>query len=139
MDCHAALDWVTSTSTDLGVDPSRVAVAGISAGAGLAAALALFERDRDGPAICHQWLAQPLLDDLSVHAMRASAESSSDMAFQSFARASSRAWVTVSSASPAGSRADPMSIAFTTVPLALRPSAEFIAATRSGMLGSMAL
>jgi acetyl esterase/lipase len=63
VDCHAALDWVTSRSTELGIDPLRVAVAGISAGAGLAAALALFERDRGGPAICHQWLAQPLLDD----------------------------------------------------------------------------
>jgi acetyl esterase/lipase len=63
VDCHAALDWVTSRPAELGIDPLRVAVAGISAGAGLAAALALFERDRGGPAICHQWLAQPLLDD----------------------------------------------------------------------------
>jgi len=62
-DCYAALRWLHEQAETLGVDRNRIAVRGESAGAGLAAALALLTRDRNGPAICHQHLISPMLDD----------------------------------------------------------------------------
>ena len=62
-DCHAALCWLRDEAAALNVDPARIAVRGESAGGGLAAALALLARDRDGPAIVHQNLIYPMLDD----------------------------------------------------------------------------
>ncbi len=61
-DCEAALGWLLDRAGDLGIDPSRVAVGGESAGGNLAAALARRNRDRGGPTICHQWLDVPALD-----------------------------------------------------------------------------
>jgi acetyl esterase len=70
-DCFAALNWLHQQADELGVDPSRIGVYGESAGAGLAAALTLFTRDRDGPALCFQFLAIPVLDDrLATASMR---------------------------------------------------------------------
>ena len=43
--------------------PTRVALAGASAGGGLAAATALLARDRGGPPVCFQLLQIPELDD----------------------------------------------------------------------------
>ena len=62
-DCFAALEWLHSEARDLGVDRERVALYGGSAGAGLAAAVALLARDRGGPPLCFQFLSQPELDD----------------------------------------------------------------------------
>jgi triacylglycerol lipase len=62
-DCYAALCWLHEQAGALGVDPARVAVRGESAGGGLAAALCLLARDRGGPAIAHQNLIYPMLDD----------------------------------------------------------------------------
>jgi acetyl esterase len=62
-DCYAALSWMAENAADLGIDPARIAVAGQSAGGGLAAALALLARDRGGPKICFQLLEIPELDD----------------------------------------------------------------------------
>jgi acetyl esterase/lipase len=62
-DCYAALQWIHSHAVELGVDADRVAVAGESAGGGLAAAVCLLARDRGGPAICHSLLIYPMLDD----------------------------------------------------------------------------
>jgi acetyl esterase/lipase len=54
------------------VDEARIAVAGQSAGGGLAAATALLARDRGGPALCFQLLEIPELDDrLDTPSMRA--------------------------------------------------------------------
>jgi acetyl esterase/lipase len=62
-DCDAALRWMADHAGRLGVDAARVAVTGASAGACLSAALALMARDRGGPAIAHQCLLVPVLDD----------------------------------------------------------------------------
>jgi acetyl esterase/lipase len=62
-DCYAGLEWTVAHARELGIDPARVGIAGVSAGGGLAAALALLARDRGGPAIAFQLLQCPMLDD----------------------------------------------------------------------------
>ncbi|OAA21770.1 esterase/lipase [Frankia sp. EI5c] len=70
-DCYAALEWMAANSAELGVDPTRIAVRGISAGGGLSAALALLTRDRGGPPLCFQFLGVPEVDDrLDTPSMR---------------------------------------------------------------------
>ncbi|MCV7423777.1 alpha/beta hydrolase [Mycobacterium yunnanensis] len=61
-DCYDAFRWLTRMPE---VDPSRVVVAGASAGGGLAAALALLARDRGRPTPLFQLLVYPMLDDRS--------------------------------------------------------------------------
>ncbi|MDP9166603.1 MAG: alpha/beta hydrolase, partial [Actinomycetota bacterium] len=55
--------WLAEHAVELGVDPTRLAVMGDSAGGGLAAGVALMSRDRGGPAIAQQLLIYPMLDD----------------------------------------------------------------------------
>lgn len=62
-DAYAALDWLLRQATQLGLDPDRIVVTGVSAGGGLAAALAVLARDRGGPPILGQLLIYPMLDD----------------------------------------------------------------------------
>jgi acetyl esterase/lipase len=62
-DCYAGLVWTAAHASELGVDPRRIIVAGVSAGGGLAAAIALLARDHRGPAIAGQMLMCPMLDD----------------------------------------------------------------------------
>ncbi|MCX4713061.1 MULTISPECIES: alpha/beta hydrolase [Streptomyces] len=62
-DCYRALRWTAEQADALGVDPERLAVGGISAGGGLAAATALLARDRGGPRLTFQLLLCPMLDD----------------------------------------------------------------------------
>ncbi|MEV0849693.1 alpha/beta hydrolase [Streptomyces sp. NPDC049954] len=70
-DCWAGLVWLAEAAPELGVDSSRIAVYGQSAGAGLAAALTHLTRDRAGPALCFQYLGTPALDDrLDTPSMR---------------------------------------------------------------------
>ena len=61
-DCYAAVLWLVAEAERLGLDASRVAVGGESAGGNLAAVVCLMARDRSGPPICHQWLDVPALD-----------------------------------------------------------------------------
>lgn len=71
-DCYAALCWMAANANALGIDPDRIAIAGQSAGGGLAAATALLARDRKGPKLCFQLLEIPELDDrLETPSMRA--------------------------------------------------------------------
>ena len=62
-DCYAALRWLHASTAELGIDRKRVAIAGESAGAGVAAGLALMARDRGDTPICFQCLVYPMLDD----------------------------------------------------------------------------
>ena len=62
-DAYAVLTWTAEHAAELGIDPERIAVGGHSAGAGLAAAVALRARDQHGPPIRFQLLNQPGLDD----------------------------------------------------------------------------
>jgi acetyl esterase len=62
-DASAVLAWTAEHAADLAIDPERIAVGGMSAGAGLAAAVALRARDEQGPPVCFQLLNQPQLDD----------------------------------------------------------------------------
>lgn len=68
-DCYAGLRLLASLD---GVRADRLAVHGLSAGGGLAAAVALLARDRGGPALCFQSLGVPEIDDrLDTPSMRA--------------------------------------------------------------------
>lgn len=62
-DCYAALVAVADMAGSLGVDRNRIAVGGVSAGGGLAAATAILARDRGELTPCLQWLIYPMLDD----------------------------------------------------------------------------
>ena len=61
-DSWAATRWVVAHAAELGVDGSRVAVGGDSAGGNLAAVVALLARDQGGPAIRLQALLYPVTD-----------------------------------------------------------------------------
>jgi acetyl esterase/lipase len=65
-DCYAGLVWTGKHADELGIDPSRLVIAGGSAGGGLAAGTALMARDRGGPALSHQMLMCPMLDDRGI-------------------------------------------------------------------------
>ena len=62
-DCYAVLKWLIENAERLGIDKSRIAVSGESAGGGLAASLALLVRDRSELSLCFQHLISPMLDD----------------------------------------------------------------------------
>ena len=62
-DVYAGLLWLAKHADELGIDPQRIAVHGVSAGGGLCAAVSLLARDRGGPHIAFQFLAVPEVDD----------------------------------------------------------------------------
>lgn len=62
-DADTVVQWVAANADTLGVDPARLAVAGSSAGATLAACLAQRAADGSLPPVAFQLLHQPVLDD----------------------------------------------------------------------------
>jgi acetyl esterase len=62
-DCYRVLEFLWNESLNLNLDRDFIAVGGSSAGANLAASVALLARDRTGPKICFQMLLIPALDD----------------------------------------------------------------------------
>ena len=70
-DAHAVLLWAKKNKNKLGWSGKRLLVAGIEAGANLAAVSSLMSRDRGGPALSGQILIMPMLDPgLSSCSMR---------------------------------------------------------------------
>ena len=65
-DCYAALEWTYARSAELGIDPGRIGITGVSAGGGLCAALALLARDRGRVPVRFQLLDCPMLDDRQI-------------------------------------------------------------------------
>ena len=61
-DALAAFRWAAAENARLGVDPSRIAVAGDSAGGNLAAAVSLLARDDGGASPAMQALIYPIAD-----------------------------------------------------------------------------
>jgi acetyl esterase/lipase len=62
-DCYVALRWTYDNAAELGIDKDRIGVYGLSAGGGLAAALALLARDRGEVPLAFVLLDCPMLDD----------------------------------------------------------------------------
>jgi acetyl esterase/lipase len=70
-DAHAVLLWATKNKAKLGWSGKKLVVAGIEAGANLAAVGALMARDRAAPKLAGQILVMPMLDPgLSTGSMR---------------------------------------------------------------------
>lgn len=70
-DAHAVLLWAKKNKAKLGWTGKRMLVAGIEAGANLAAVCALMARDRGAPRLAGQILIMPMLDPgLSTCSMR---------------------------------------------------------------------
>ena len=62
-DSFAALNWMVEQASELGIDRDRIAIGGGSAGGGLAAGLAHYNRDNLGPELAFQLLIYPMIDD----------------------------------------------------------------------------
>lgn len=65
-DCFAALQWMHDAASELGIDQTRLAIGGVSAGGGLAASLAIRVREQANFSIVLQALLYPMLDDRNV-------------------------------------------------------------------------
>jgi acetyl esterase len=61
-DCVDALHWLAQDAAEFGADPTRLAVAGDSAGATLSTLAAIRLRDEGGPRLAHQALIYPATD-----------------------------------------------------------------------------
>lgn len=73
-DVYAGLVWLHQHAAELGVETSRIAVMGESAGGNLAAAVCIYAREKGGPSISKQLLIYPMLDDHSVQAEKTTAQ-----------------------------------------------------------------
>ncbi|MEK9586370.1 MAG: alpha/beta hydrolase, partial [Halieaceae bacterium] len=62
-DCYAGVCWVFEHAADLGMDTRNIGLMGASAGGGLALAVALMLRDRDGPTLKYLLPIYPMIDD----------------------------------------------------------------------------
>jgi len=65
-DAYTATLWAAGNATDLGVDATRIAVGGDSAGGNLTAAVALMARDRHAPELVFQLMVYPVTDIVAM-------------------------------------------------------------------------
>ncbi|MDR1449918.1 MAG: alpha/beta hydrolase [Propionibacteriaceae bacterium] len=70
---QAALEWLRANADSVMADPDRLALGGQSSGGGIAAAVALLDRDRGGPPLQLQLLEVPALDLTGGHLARKAA------------------------------------------------------------------
>jgi len=61
-ECYGALEWIATHGREHGIDPTRIVIAGDSAGGNLAAAVTLLAKERRGPALRGQLLFYPVTD-----------------------------------------------------------------------------
>jgi acetyl esterase len=61
-DCYAATRWTALNAASFNGDPTQIAVGGESAGANLAAAVALMAQERGAPSLIHQLLLYPVIN-----------------------------------------------------------------------------
>ncbi len=61
-DAYAATQWVAEHAAELGIDATRLAIAGDSAGGNITAAVALMARDRGRPPLAFQLMVYPVID-----------------------------------------------------------------------------
>ncbi|MBF9127491.1 alpha/beta hydrolase [Plantactinospora sp. S1510] len=61
-ECYAVAQWIATQGGDYGLDPSRMAVAGDSAGGNMATVLAMLANQRNGPRFAEQVLLYPATD-----------------------------------------------------------------------------
>lgn len=66
-DAYAGLLWAVSKAGELGLDASRIATLGDSAGGNLATVVTRMALDRNGPKIAHQVLVYPVVDVTRVY------------------------------------------------------------------------
>lgn len=60
-DCYSSLVWTAANAAELGIDPSRIALVGDSAGGTLVVSVCLLVRQRGGPRIAYQVSVYPAL------------------------------------------------------------------------------
>ncbi len=65
-DCYTSLKWMVENAESLGVDKTKIAVGGGSAGGGLAAGLVIMTRDRGEIELSFQLLVYPMIDDRNI-------------------------------------------------------------------------
>lgn len=74
-DCYAAVKWVEENGGAIGIDVTRIAVAGDSAGGNLAAVVSQIAKAEKGPKIAFQLLIYPVTDtDVDTGSYKANAE-----------------------------------------------------------------
>lgn len=59
---YAVAEWVSAQGASNGLDGSRVAIGGDSAGGNMATVVAMMSKERNGPSFVHQLLFYPVLD-----------------------------------------------------------------------------
>ena len=69
-DCYGAYSWVLDNAKALSIDPSRVAVAGDSAGGQLATVVCLMAKDRRQAMPCGQMLIYPAAGDVETESVK---------------------------------------------------------------------
>ncbi|MBY0509792.1 MAG: alpha/beta hydrolase [Rhodospirillaceae bacterium] len=62
-DVYAVLVWLNANALALDVDPARIGIKGESGGGGIAAGVALYARDKNGPPLAFQHFIYPMIDD----------------------------------------------------------------------------
>jgi triacylglycerol lipase len=62
-DVYSVLVWLNTNAPALNVDPARIGIKAESGGGGIAAGVALYARDKNGPPLLFQHLIYPMIDD----------------------------------------------------------------------------